>query len=69
MASGSSVEIVVHLKNDTSSDNSSDVNAELQDLDMQENKPTSAERSCKMREIEVSNIAVYVVILAACIVA
>ena len=57
MANSSSVEIVVHLKNDTSSDHSSDVNIQLQDLDMQEDEPIS-EKSCKMRKIEVSDVAI-----------
>ena len=58
MANSNSVEIVVHLKNDTSSDHSNDVNIQLQDLDLQEEKPIS-EKSCKMRKIEVSDVAMF----------
>ena len=54
------MEIVVHLKNDTSSDHSSDVNIQLQDLDMQENKPISEKRSCKIRKMKVSDVASHI---------
>ena len=57
MASSSSVEIVVHLKNGPCSDHSNDISTQLQELDMQENKPTSENRSYKMRKIEVRDLA------------
>lgn len=57
MATSSSVEIVVHLKNGPCSGHSNDVNAQMQVLDMQENKPISEKRSCKTRKIEVSDVA------------